>query len=131
MNIILILLIILFILMTIVGGTRGIKSFFTLILNFFTFFFMLILIGAKIDPIKVTFICAIFISFFSLFFINGFNKKTFSSLLSVIIVIFLVMFITYNMSMNAQIQGFSNEQAETVAFLSLYVQLNFSKNCNM
>lgn len=127
MNIILILLIILFILMTIVGGTRGIKSFFTLILNFFTFFFMLILIGAKIDPIKVTFICAIFISFFSLFFINGFNKKTFSSLLSVIIVIFLVMFITYNMSMNAQIQGFSNEQAETVAFLSLYVQLNFSK----
>ncbi|NYC47782.1 putative membrane protein [Clostridium beijerinckii] len=31
------------------------------------------------------------------------------------------------MSMNAQIQGFSNEQAETVAFLSLYVQLNFSK----
>jgi hypothetical protein len=62
--------------MATVGGTRGIKSFFTLILNFFTLFFMLILIGAKIDPIKVTFIGTIFISFFSLFFINGFNKKT-------------------------------------------------------
>jgi uncharacterized membrane protein len=127
MNIVFILLIILLILMTIVGGIRGIKSFFTLILNFFTLFFMLILIGAKIDPIKVTFIGAIFISFFSLFFINGFNKKTFSSLLSVAIVILLVMFITYDMGTSAKIQGFSNEQADTVAFLSLYVQLNFSK----
>ena len=127
MNIILILLIILLILMTVVGGTRGIQSFFTLILNFFTLFFMLILIGAKIDPIKVTFIGSMFISFFSLFFINGFNKKTFSSLLSVIIVIFLVMFITYDMGINAQIQGFSSEQTDTVAFFTLYVQLNFSK----
>ena len=42
--------------MTVIGGTRGIQSFFTLILNFFILFFMLILIGAKIDPIKVTFI---------------------------------------------------------------------------
>ncbi|WP_297421988.1 YibE/F family protein [Clostridium sp.] len=127
MNIIFILLIILLILMTIVGGSRGIKAYFTLILNFFTLFIMLILIGAKIDPIKVTFIGALFISFFSLFFINGFNKKTLSSLFSVIIVIFLVMLITYSMSINAEIQGFSNEQTETVAYLSLYVQLNFSK----
>ncbi|WP_315074752.1 YibE/F family protein [uncultured Clostridium sp.] len=127
MNIIFLLLIILLILMTIIGGARGLKSFFTLILNFFTLFFMLILIGCKIDPVKVTFIGAIFISFFSLFCINGFNKKTLSSLFSVMIVIFLVMFITYNMSQNANIQGFSNEQTETVAYLSLYVQLNFSK----
>lgn len=127
MNIILILLLILLILMTIIGGTRGVQSFFTLILNFFTLFFMLILIGAKIDPIKVTFIGAMIISFFSLFFINGFNKKTLSSLISVIIVIILVMLITYNMGINAQIQGFSNEQVDIVSFYSLYVQINFSK----
>lgn len=127
MNIILLLLIILLILMAIVGGVRGLQAFFTLILNFFTLFFMLILIGAKIDPIKVTFIGSILISFFSLFFINGFNRKTLSSLFSVVIVIFLVMFITYNMSQDAHIQGFSNEQTETIAYLSLYVQLNFSK----
>jgi uncharacterized membrane protein len=113
--------------MTIIGGTRGVQSFFTLILNFFTLFFMLILIGAKIDPIKVTFIGAMIISFFSLFFINGFNKKTLSSLISVIIVIILVMLITYNMGINAQIQGFSNEQVDIVSFYSLYVQINFSK----
>jgi len=113
--------------MTVVGGTRGIQSFFTLILNFFTLFFMIILIGAKIDPIKVTFIGAMIISFFSLFFINGFNKKTLASLISVVIVILVVMLITYNMGINAQIQGFSNEQTDTVSFYSLYVQINFSK----
>ena len=127
MNIILILLLILLILMTVIGGTRGVQSFFTLILNFFTLFFMIILIGAKIDPIKVTFIGAMIISFFSLFFINGFNKKTLASLISVVIVIVLVMLITYNMGINAQIQGFSNEQTDTVSFYSLYVQINFSK----
>lgn len=127
MNIILILLIILFALMTIIGGNRGLKSFFTLILNFFTLFIMIILIGVKIDPIKVTFVGSIFISIFSLFFINGFNKKTLSSLLSVIIVIFLVMFITYDLAINSQIQGFSSEQTDTIAYFSLYVQLNFSK----
>lgn len=67
MNIILILLVILLILMAAVGGGRGIQSFFTLILNFGTLFFMLILIGAKIDPIKVTFIGAMIISFLVIF----------------------------------------------------------------
>ena len=37
------------------------------------------------------------------------------------------MFITYKMGTDAKIQGFSNEQAESIAFLSLYVQVNFSK----
>lgn len=127
MNIILILLIILFILMIFVGGKRGMQSFFTLILNFFTLYFMLILIAAKIDPIKTTFVGAIIISFFSLFFLNGFNRKTLSSLMSVIIVILLVMVCVYKTSINSNIQGFSSEQTDLVSFYNLYVQLNFSK----
>lgn len=127
MNIILILLIILFILMIFVGGKRGMQSFFTLILNFFTLYFMLILIVAKIDPIKTTFVGAIIISFFSLFFLNGFNRKTLSSLISVIIVILLVMACVYKTSINSNIQGFSSEQTDLVSFYNLYVQLNFSK----
>ncbi len=127
MNIILILLIILFILMIFIGGKRGMQSFFTLILNFFTLYFMLILIAAKIDPIKTTFVGAIVISFFSLFFLNGFNRKTLSSLMSVIIVILLVMVCVYKTSINSNIQGFSSEQTDLVSFYNLYVQLNFSK----
>ncbi|MDU4660354.1 MAG: YibE/F family protein [Clostridium butyricum] len=116
MNIILILLIILFILMIFIGGKRGMQSFFTLIL-----------IAAKIDPIKTTFVGAIVISFFSLFFLNGFNRKTLSSLMSVIIAILLVMVCVYKTSINSNIQGFSSEQTDLVSFYNLYVQLNFSK----
>ena len=75
MNISVVLSIILLILMVIVGGGRGLKSFVTLIFNFLILFFMLILIAAKLDPIKVTFIGCILISYVTLFYINGINKK--------------------------------------------------------
>ncbi|NMM64075.1 YibE/F family protein [Clostridium sp. P21] len=127
MNVSMVLLIILFILMIIIGGKRGVKSFFTLIFNFSILFFMLILIAAQMDPIKITFIGSITITYITLFYINGLNKKTVSALISVTLVIFITMLITYNMAGNAQIQGFGTEQSETIASLSVYVQLNFSK----
>ena len=37
------------------------------------------------------------------------------------------MLITYKVGTDAKLQGFSNEQSETIAYLSLYVQLNFAK----
>jgi uncharacterized membrane protein len=127
MNISFVLLIILFILMTVVGGQRGVQSFFTLFLNFIILFFMIILIGARLDPIKVTVFGCIIISFITLFFINGFNIKTVSALLSVVIVVLLTMLMTYSMGNGAGIQGFGNEQSETISYLSTYVQLDFSK----
>lgn len=127
MNVSVILLIILFILMVIVGGKRGLKSFLTLFFNFIILFFILILIGAKVDPLKVTVIGCVIISIVTLFFINGVNVKTVSALLSVTIVVLLTMVMTYKIGDNAKLQGFGNEQAETIAYLSLYVQLNFSK----
>ncbi|AAK78865.1 putative membrane protein [Clostridium acetobutylicum] len=127
MNVPFLLLIILFILMIIVGGKRGVKSFFTLILNFVIMLILLILIGAKFDPLKVTIIGCIIITITTLFFINSFNLKTLSSLFSVVIVVALTLIITYNLSSKAQIQGFGKEQAESLGYLSTYVQLNFSK----
>lgn len=127
MNIIAVLLITLFVLMLIVGGERGAKSFFTLCFNFVILFIMLILIVSKLDPIKVTIFVSIIISSITLFYINGFNKKTVSSLLSVTLVVLLTMLITYNIGTNAKIQGFGYEQYESISSLSLYVQLNFTK----
>lgn len=127
MNAIVILLIILFALMSMIGKGRGVKSFFTLFFNFLILFLMLILIAAKLDPFKVTFVGCIVISYVTLFYINGTNKKTTSALISVILAVFITMLITYNIGNQAKLQGFANEQAETIAYLSLYVQLNFSK----
>lgn len=127
MNVTFILIIILFTLMAAVGKGRGVKSFFTLFFNFFILFFMLILIAAKLDPIKVTFVGCIIISYVTLFYINGINKKTVAALISVILAVFITMLITYKIGNEAKLQGFANEQAETIAYLSLYIQVNFSK----
>lgn len=127
MNLIMVLLITLFILMITIGGSRGAKSFFTLFINIIIIFIMLILIASKLDPIKVTILSSIIISSITLFYINGFNKKTLSSLLSVTLVVLLTMLITYKIGTNAKIQGFGSEQYESISSLSLYVQLDFSK----
>ncbi|KOF57033.1 MULTISPECIES: YibE/F family protein [Clostridium] len=127
MNVPFILLIILLILMTLIGGQRGTKSFFTLLFNFIIMFIFLILIGARLNPITVTIVGCIIISFTTLFFINGVNIKTVSSLISVAIVVILTMLITYNIGSNSNIQGFSSEQVETTAYLSVYVNLDFTK----
>lgn len=123
----LILLIILFVLMLIVGGKRGVKSFFTLVFNFLILFLLLILISSGYNPIKVTIVFSVLISVVTLFYINGVNVKTISSLLSVTIVILLTLLMTYKIGTDAKIQGFGNEQSETIAFVSVYVQLNFTK----
>lgn len=127
MSVPLALLIILFILMAVVGGKRGIKSFFTLCLNFITLFIMLILITFNLDPIKVTVVGSIIISSITLFYINGMNKKTVSALISVVFVVLLTLLISNKMGTNANIQGFSAEQSENVTFLTSYVQFNFEK----
>lgn len=127
MNIIAVLLITLFVLMLLVGGKKGAKSFFTLIFNFIILFIMFILIVCKLDPIKVTIFISIIISSITLFYINGFNKKTVASLLSVTLVVLLTMLITFKVGINAKIQGFGYEQFESISSLSIYVQLNFTK----
>ncbi|MBI6875662.1 YibE/F family protein [Clostridium aciditolerans] len=127
MNTSLILLIILFVLMMVIGGRRGVKSFFTLVFNFLILFIMLIVISSGFEPIKVTIIFSVLITIITLFYVNGVNAKTVSSLLSVTIVILLTLLMTYKIGTNAKIQGFGKEQAETIAFVSVYVQLNFTK----
>jgi uncharacterized membrane protein len=127
MNISIVLSMILLILMVIIGHGRGLKSFITLFFNMFILFFMLLLIAAKFDPIRVTVIGCILISYVTLFYINGINKKTVASLISITLVVLLTMLIIYKIGNDAEIQGFANEQSETIAYLSPYVQLNFSK----
>ena len=127
MNVATVLFIILLILMVIIGGKRGLKSFFTLCINFIILFILLILMSAKLDPIKVTVYGCIIISSITLFYINGFNKKTVSALFSTTMVVLITMLIAYKMGTDAKIQGFGYEQLESIGNLSLNVQLNFAQ----
>lgn len=121
------LLIILFVLMVTIGGSRGFKSFIVLFFNFIMLFIMVILIGAKFNPIKITVFFSIIITAATLFFINGINKKTISSLISVTLVVLLTILLIYKIGIDSQIQGFGQEQSESIAGLSVYVGIDFTK----
>lgn len=127
MSVTFVLMIILLFLMVMVGENRGLKSFAILIVNFFTFFVMLKLISSGIDPVKATVIGCVGISFITLFLINGFNKKTVSSFLAVCLVVLLTILLVYKTGSDARLQGFSNENPGTAAYLSYYVHIDFSK----
>lgn len=121
-----VLLLILLFLMAMVGENRGVKSFFILLLNFCAFFVLLKFTAAGFNPVKVTVAGCSVISFITLFFINGFNKKTFASFLSVIAVVLLTLLLTYHVTAEAKVHGFSNEIPGSAAHLSYYVHVNFS-----
>ncbi|MDD3225057.1 MAG: YibE/F family protein [Clostridium sp.] len=127
MNVISVLTLILLLLMTIIGGKKGLKSFLTLIFNFIAMFIMIILISAKINPYTVTILGCIIISCITLFFISGVNIKTISAIVSITLVVIATMIIAELISENAKIQGFAFEQLQTTAYLNTYVQLNFGK----
>lgn len=121
------LTVILLILMVIVGGKKGAKSFFNLFLNFIMILFMLILMQMGLDTIKVTIVFSVIITSFTLFYISGVNKKTVCSLLSVMLAILITVLMIYNIGIRSKVQGFGFEQVESVAYLSLYIKLDFTK----
>ena len=118
---------ILFTLMLLVGGKRGVRSFVALCCNFATLFYMVFLIVSKFDPIIVTIIGSMIITSVTLFYINGVNEKTLSAFFSVMVVVFITMLIAYRMGMSAQIQGFSVEQQDVFDLPKYYIHISFAR----
>lgn len=113
--------------MSLLGGKRGIRSFFTLWINIFTFLLMVLLIAWRFNPVTVTLIGALSISSVTLFYINGYNKKTQAALLSVIFVVCVTFAMTYPAAVFAKIHGFTWEQMDQVSTFSRYMPLDFGK----
>lgn len=128
MNVQLLLAAILFILMVLVGGKKGVRSFFTLFLNFGVLFFTMILMSIPaVNPILLTVIACILISCINLFYINGVNRITktafLSSMITIVILLIFIVFITEK----AMIQGFGEEEVEEIGAFSLYIGVDFVK----
>lgn len=121
------LVLILFALMAKVGGTRGIKAFINLAINFFTVVLMIYLIAGKKDPILVTLLGGVFIAAITLFYSNGYNKKTISSLISVALVLLITLALTSKIGNDAQIHGFVKEQEDVFDLPSFYIHVSFAK----
>ncbi|GAB6108664.1 YibE/F family protein [Fusibacter bizertensis] len=117
---------ILFILMAGIGGSRGIRSFFSIVYTVTIFMLLLIFISMGFDPIKTALIGSLFISIILLFNINGVNKMTVVSSLSVLITILLTLLISLPFVQAAKIQGFSYEQVEQLSAMTPYIDINLA-----
>ncbi len=119
---------ILFLLMVLVGGKKGVRSFFTLFLNFGVLLITVIIMSIPgVNPIILTVIACIAISCMNLFYINGVNRITktafISSMITIVILLIFIVFVTKK----AMIQGFGEEEIEEIGVFSLYIGVDFVK----
>lgn len=108
---------ILLVLLTIIGGKRGIKTFFTIYMNLSLLFILIIIIGWGFNPTIPTLVICIIISIIILFFLNGYNKKTISSFISVILTLIVFTIITYILGNNIYIHGYAEETIDSIGYL--------------
>jgi len=128
MNALFCLAVILFILMVVIGGKKGAKSFIALFLNFAVLLLtILIMTDPNANPIILTLIACTFISCINLFFINEINNKTITAFVSTIITLAILLFFIVVVTEKSMIQGFGEEETEELSMFSLYLGVDFVK----
>lgn len=127
MNTLFVLAIILFLLMVIFGGTKGVRSFFSLFLNFLIIMIAVIFMMApEIHPIIIAAISCIIITSVNLFFINEVNAKTVTAFISTIITIGILFAFIMIVTKASMIQGFGEEEVdEIIPVYSVYLGVDF------
>lgn len=128
MNAIMCLAAILCVLMILIGGTKGFRSFISLFLNFGVFLFTVIFMATpSLNPIILTLIGCTLISCINLFFINSVNSKTTIAFISTMITIIILVFFINIVTENAMIHGFGEEEVDELSIFSLYIGVDFVK----
>ena len=128
MNVLVCLAAILFILMILIGGKKGARSFIALFFNFAVLLITIIIMTIpKVNPIILTLIACTVISCINLFYINEVNTKTKTAFLSSMMTIVLLLFFIVIVTDHAMIQGFGEEETEELSIFSLYIGVDFVK----
>lgn len=128
MNALFCLAAILFILMVLIGGKKGAKSFIALFLNFAVLLLtILIMTDPNANPIILTLIACTIISCINFFFINEVNNKTITAFVSTIITLAILLFFIVIVTEKSMIQGFGEEETEELSMFSLYLGIDFVK----
>ncbi|WGD67338.1 YibE/F family protein [Bacillus velezensis] len=128
MNVIVILAAILFLLMVIIGGKKGARSFIALFLNFGVLFLTIIFMtDPHINPIVLTLLSSSVICSITLFYINGGNVKTVTAFISAMLTIALLLFFIMSVTKHTSIQGFGEEELGDIGIFTLFVGVDFVK----
>ncbi|MBE6145730.1 MAG: YibE/F family protein [Firmicutes bacterium] len=118
------LTIILLVLLILIGGKRGIKTFLSIYFNLALLFILVIITSWGFNPTIPTLVISIIISIIIQFFLNGTNKKTVSSFISVILILLVFTSITIILGNNIYIAGYSEETIESIGFINYNVGIN-------
>ncbi len=121
-----ILVLILLFLMLYIDRKRGIKLFISLCINFLILLILFYLIALGLNPIVVSLLGCLLISYIILYFINGKNIKTESSLKSVCLVLIILVILIFVMTKLSRIAGFGYEAYEDVNMFSYNIRLDFT-----
>ncbi|MGY3716955.1 YibE/F family protein [Sutcliffiella cohnii] len=128
MNVLVILTVILLILMVLIGGKKGARSFVALLFNFVVLFFtILFMTDPNANPIILILLACTLISCINLFFINEVNIKTKTAFVSTIVTFVLLLFFIVFVTESAMIQGFGTEEIDDYSTFSLFVGIDFMK----
>ncbi len=128
MNVLVWLAVILFVLMVLIGGKKGARSYFALFLNFgvvlLTVLFMTV---PTFNPLIITLFACTVISFINLFYINEVNNTTKTAFVATIITIVVLIVFILLIADKAMIQGFGEEEVEELSIFSLFIGVDFVK----
>ena len=115
---------ILLLLLILIGGKRGLKTFFTIYVNLFLIIILIIIYGWGFDPIIPTFVISLIISCIILFLLNKVNIKTICSFISVLLILIIFFGITLFINNRIYIQGYAEDNIESISYVSYDTGLN-------
>ncbi|WP_436855636.1 YibE/F family protein [Staphylococcus caeli] len=127
MSAITILGIILFILMLIFGGKKGLISYLTLFLNFIILFIAIILIIFGVPIYLVTLVFCIVIAACNLFVLNSYNTKTKAAFYATILTTIILIAAIYLSVSIGHLQGFTTEQQDETYIFSMNIGIDMIK----
>ncbi|WP_226036619.1 YibE/F family protein [Aquibacillus saliphilus] len=128
MNVLVWLAAILFLLMVLVGGKKGARSFIALFLNFGVLFTtILVMTDPNADPVILTIIASTVISCITLFYINEVTSTTKTAFISTMITIVILIFFIVIVTNTTMIQGFGEEEVGELYIFSFYIGVDFVK----
>ena len=121
-----VLIIILLLLMLYIDKNRGIKLFLSIIYNFIILMIIFYLIALGFNPIVISLIGCIIISYIILYYVNGENIKTKASIYSIFVVLLLISVLIFSITYLSRIAGFGSEYYEEINMFSYDVNIDFT-----
>ena len=121
---IIILSLVLLVLLLVVGGNRGLRTAFTLVINFTLFIALASMILAGINPVLSAVIISVAVCVVTLLLNTGLNAKSLTAFISVVVTVVLMWFVVGLFGRGARIEGFSFQKLSDIAGYSWIINID-------